>query len=78
MLSVEIKINGLMIGHIHALNKGIVQGSLHNKYRFEYYIPGKGVVAEGTVLHMREEGAEVLVSKILNLVQSPNRKLEEV
>ena len=70
MLTTEIKINGITIGIIHAQNKGKYESdNNYTVYKFQYWRPGDTNVSAGTILHVREEGAEVLIQKILHLVR---------
>ena len=64
MMTVEIKINGCLIGHIYAVNEGYVNGKY--RYRFDYYDVGKAELKKGNrVLHKRDDGALVLTKKII-------------
>ena len=75
MLTSEIKVNGIMVGCVYAVNKGVSpEDPRYTKYKFEYWRPGEGNVAKGTMLHVPSDGIEVLVQKILHLV----RPLEKV
>ena len=66
MLSVEIKINGNMIGHIYARNTTPTTKAVGlNLYTSEYYKPELRSVVKGEITHEREAGIEKLVGKIL-------------
>ncbi len=69
MISVELKVNGVMVGHIYARNitpSNKIVG--FNLYHWEYYTPEAREVLKGKVKHKREAGIGVLVGKILALV----------
>ena len=65
MFTVEIKINGSLIGHIYGHNEGIEESG-DTKYTFEYYRPDSRKLINGNVLFKREDGIEKLISKILS------------
>jgi hypothetical protein len=68
MFTVEIKINGTMIGHIYGHNEGdLANGKC--KYRYEYYEIEKRKVRNGMVEHARTDGIRQLVAAILNDVK---------
>lgn len=77
MLTTEIKINGIMIAHLYAVNKGSHHDTEYNLYKFEYTRFGEGFVHRGNILHRQADGAEVLISKILKLVQHNSHVSEE-
>lgn len=72
MLTAEIKINGCLIAHVYAVNKGIVPG-FHNKGDCNYDIEVIEIGQSDTPLfrtqitHKRQEGATVLIEKILKV-----------
>jgi len=63
MLSVELKVNGALVGHIYGRN---IQGDTISKYKYEYYEPESRKFIKGTVTHRRSEGLRNLISIILN------------
>ena len=66
MFTIEIKINGSMIGHIYGHNEGPdPNGTGDTKYAWEYYRPKSREIKHGTVFHSQEAGIESLVCKIL-------------
>jgi len=66
MFTIEIKINGSMIGHIYGHNEGLdPDGSEKTVYSWEYYRVESRKLQHGTVLHKRDEGIESLICKIL-------------
>jgi len=70
MLTVEIKINGMVVGMIYSANKGKnFEKEEFNNYKFEYWRPGEGVISRGTLLHKPEDGVEVLAQSILHAVR---------
>ena len=65
MFTIEIKINGAMIGHIYGQNKGSV-GDGEYEYCYEYYEPDNKInLQRGTVRHKRSDGIKELVKLIL-------------
>lgn len=64
MLTVEIKVNGVLISHIYAYNKDKKPKGI-NKYYYEYYKVGKYQITQGEVKHNYEDGIEKLVELIL-------------
>lgn len=70
MITVEIKINGIIVGCIYAINKGKNHCMPdHCNYKFEYWRPGEGAVTTGTLLHKTVDGADALVKSILHAVR---------
>lgn len=66
MLTVEIKVNGALIGLAYARN--VAWGDLldTSTYKWQYYRPeGSPNLLVGEVEHKRDDGAEALVRKIL-------------
>lgn len=62
--TVEFKINGNLIGHIYYHNEGYIDDDLC-AYTYEYYSWPNKKVMKGNLEHLRSEGVEVLVHKIL-------------
>jgi len=63
MITIEIRINGALIGHIYAVNlRGAPDGLC--EYRYEYYEPDRGSLVTGKIKHQRPEGALALVAKL--------------
>jgi len=69
MMTAEIKINGITIAHVYAVNKGSVTPDPDVaglcEYHYEYYIP-EGGVTEGKVEQYRPNGAAALLRLIFN------------
>ena len=63
MITVEIRINGALIGHIYAVNERGASDGLC-EYRYEYYEPDRGGLVTGKVKHERTKGAAELVKKL--------------
>lgn len=68
MLTVEMKINGALIGQIYAHNKGF--NLAINKHEYTYHIyqvsmSGEPTIKEGKVSHYRDDGFNKLISIIL-------------
>ena len=67
MFTVELRINGVMVGHVYGTNKGPVPyGKGETKYDYEYYEPDGDGVVRGSVMHKREDGLRHLVKLILD------------
>ncbi len=64
MFTVELKINGALIGHIHGVNKGIGQEGA-TTYDYDYYDVEKGDLSKGRIFHKREDGINHLIKLIL-------------
>jgi hypothetical protein len=66
MFTIEIKINGAMIGHISGVNKGLdPEGKGESIYEVDYYKTESRQLAKGTIRHFRGNGIEHLVCLIL-------------
>jgi hypothetical protein len=77
MFTVEIKVNGAMVGHLYGHNADM--GITTAQYRYEYHPIGHGELLLGGVEHFRPDGIEALVRKILTDVinrrsDKPKRK----
>ena len=69
MFTIEIKINGAMIGHIYGHNEGLApEGKGESVYSWEYYRPEMRSIQHGKLLHKRDDGIESLICKILEAV----------
>lgn len=74
MITTEIKINGILLGHMYAHNVGKANDGFGNdrgryRYDYEYYRIGKGRIIMGSLTHNRSEGAEKLISLLLDEVK---------
>jgi len=59
MLTIEMKINGILIGQIYAHNQGYEDATDLCSYNYHCYLmdmKGNPSIAEGVVLHRRNEG----------------------
>lgn len=66
MFTVEIKVNGALIGHIHGRNLGkSCPESAEDRYGIEYYKPETRGVQEMSIDHKHADGIEKLVLAIL-------------
>ena len=73
MFTIEIKINGAMIGHIYGHNEGLdPEGSGDTTYKWEYYRVESRKLEHGKVLHNRDCGIESLICKILGKTHVKN------
>lgn len=81
MLTVEIKVNGALIGHIYLVNMGAVLGVPDkNRYEYEFYEIGAQLDSEqkkkrlskykplrtGKLVHKRTDGAMRLIKKAID------------
>ena len=83
MLTAEIKINGVMIAHVYAVNKGLVPRTTEKKahpfcgefctYAYEYYRPEHTVI-RGKVEHFRPNGAAALLKEICEDIEGKGGK----
>lgn len=65
MFEIVVKVNGSMIGHVYGQN---LTGEELSTYYFDYYQPMKGLV-HGEVKHLRADGIEKLIIKIMDRVR---------
>lgn len=65
MFTVEIKINGSLIGHIYGKNLGEISNGLW-EYCYEYYEPELRKIIKGKVVYIRDKGVRELISLILD------------
>ena len=76
MFTIEIKINGSMIGHIYGRNIGYTEDCGPNEhmmnYTYEYYEPETREIKSGRVKHERTDGARRLVQLILEDLDDEN------
>ena len=66
MLTIEMKINGTLIGQVYAHNKGYVDGSIC-KYDWHCYqmdMKGNPTITQGTLRHDRPDGFNKLAEAI--------------
>lgn len=67
MLTAEIKINGVLIGHIYIVNE-YTNADGDASYRWEYYEPDGGLTKGAGLTHKRSDGAVALIAKVAKLV----------
>jgi len=75
MFSVELRVNGSLIGHIYGRN--VTQQSSRkeeDEYAYEYYEPEQALLIKGRVSHSRPNGLRRLVQLILNDVDAEHTK----
>jgi len=65
MFTVEIKINGSLIGHIYGQNMGQVPSG-KTRYEYDYYDVDRREKTKGELLFQREDGIRALVAAILS------------
>jgi len=71
MITVEIKVNGNMVGHIYGQNLGRAygEGKRVHDYRYEYYNLALGKIISGSVLHSGKLNIEKLINEILSDIE---------
>lgn len=67
MFTVEIKINGALIGHVYARN--LDADAYESTYHVEYYKPESRKVRKFKVKHKRSDRAEKLLALILEKIR---------
>jgi len=69
MFTVELRVNGALVGHVYGRNVGDgAQG--RDRYAWEYYEPELGGrLLTGVVEHLRSDGLAKLAAKVLKEVQ---------
>jgi len=73
MFTVEIKINGSLIGHIYGHNEGVDKNN-NTEYTYEYYRPESRKLVNGKILFRREDGIENLICSILEDYSKKQKK----
>lgn len=73
MFTVELKINGSLIGHIYGRNMGQVTSG-ETKYEYDYYDVDRREQTKGELLFQREDGIRALVAAILSNEDKISRK----
>ena len=71
MFTVELKVNGALIGHVHGINKGFhleVDGEA--LYEYEYYDVEARSLTKGNIFHNRDDGIKCLIKSILDDLES--------
>ena len=74
-MSLEIRINGEMIGYAYVKNEGIVEED-KCLYSIEYFRPEKDLT-KFNVIHKRSDGAEKLLDSIFKKIISEDKKYEK-
>jgi hypothetical protein len=76
MFTIEIKINGSLIGHIYGRNTTAElycanpeKSTVEDYYKYEYYEPETRELIRGDIKHIRADGIRPLIIKILNNVE---------
>jgi hypothetical protein len=68
MFTAELKINGLLVGHLYGVNKGPVVSEQVNDlchYEYHYYDTESGTVVHGNLVYRQSNGLPALVSECL-------------
>ena len=76
MLTIELRVNGALIGHAQLINQGYLKG-LDDTCEYEYHAwltEGKGNILRGRLKHKRSDGAFELVRK---LTEDMNKKKQK-
>jgi len=68
MFTMEIRVNGTMIGHVYGRNLS-TDSSGKSKYKIDYYKPELPKLLTTTLYHKRDDGIEKLVETIMQEVQ---------
>ena len=71
MFTVELKINGALVGHIHGQNIGNLDCN-NCEYSYEYYDVSKREISKGTITHARSDGIRNLIRTILDDLNEKN------
>lgn len=74
MLTVEVRINGSLIGYVYCVNELMAPSGGECRYRYEYYEPERGKLTSGKVMHKQSHGAVALVKKLVDAVDSADRR----
>lgn len=81
MLSAEIKINGVLIGHLYLHNRTSMEQlcaypDAPNTYYVEYCEIGSGTPIKTTVIddHIRKDGALILIKKAIEALTKEKKK----
>jgi hypothetical protein len=69
MFTVELKINGALVGHVYGVNKGVAANG-KTSYVYDYYDVGNRKITKGTVKHKRDDGLNKLIALILEDVDA--------
>ena len=66
MFTVDIKVNGILVGHLHCHNRMLPDEDFLDTYKYTYVQVDKPNGYGGIVSHRASNGIEKLVSKILD------------
>jgi hypothetical protein len=71
MLTAEIKINGILIGHLYIHNevKEFIDPDGIHPYSAEYYEVGSGEIKRALLPHRRSDGALTLIAKVIKALK---------
>lgn len=76
MFSVELKVNGRLVGHIYGKS---IQPDMEDMtcYRYEYYEPEDSILKAGVVAHCRVENADGLRKLISIILEDVDKKIKK-
>jgi hypothetical protein len=72
MFTLELRINGALIGHIYGRNIKVLSKD-KCKYKYEYYEPGNKETFKGEIVHDRKKGIRALVCGILKRIEKESK-----
>ena len=75
MLTADIRVNGILVSYLYIVNEKMEDEKGRYRYRFERYEPDSEIV-KGEVCHKREDGALVLIKKVIQKIDRSRRKHE--
>lgn len=75
MLTVELRVNGNLIGHVQAVNQGYVAG-MGDKCNYEYtaMLMETGDIVRGRLQHERHTGAFELIRRLAQDIGEKSKK----
>ena len=69
MFTVELRVNGALVGHVYGRNIGDVPGTRRCRYSWEYYEVEQGQVQGGELEHDPGQGIAALAAAVLGKVR---------
>jgi hypothetical protein len=72
MFTIELRINGALIGHIYGRNVGVFSKD-KCRYKYEYYEPENRGIIKGEIVHNRNKGIRALVCDIFKKVEKESK-----
>jgi len=65
MLTVEVKVNGVIINHFYVVNQQHINEISGHEYTYTVYFANNRIIKNGKVTHRQSDGALTLVKKII-------------